>query len=386
MIEMNELYQKKYRIKIFLLFAAIGIGVLSLVYTNSLVSELRIQEREKVALFAKATKQIANADNLNADNTFLFEVIRNNKTVPVILTDQEGRIIATRNLDSNKLNKEGYLQEEIGNMKAEHQPIEIPFDGGVNTIYYRDSFLLKKLQFYPLIMLTAIALFLVIAYLVFSSARKAEQNRVWVGMAKETAHQIGTPLSSLMGWIEILRSLEISEDILGEMSKDIKRLNTIAQRFSKIGSVPEISEHNLVRVTEKSMLYIKDRSSKKVNYTFNSSSKEIRLDMNISLYEWVIENLLNNALDAMEGKGDITINIQESEQFATVDISDSGKGIKKSDQQNIFNPGFTTKSRGWGLGLSLAKRIIEGYHKGQISVLQSEPNKGTTFRIKLKKS
>lgn len=382
---MADIYKQKYRFKIALLFVAISIGVISQFYTNSLVKELRVQEREKVELWAEANRQVTTNPDLESDISFLFQVINNNKTVPAILTSESGRINGSRNLDTSKINNPGYLQREIEIMKEEHDPIVIEFDGGTNYIYYRDSFLLKRLQYYPFIMLSAISIYLLISYLVFSSARKAEQNRVWVGMAKETAHQIGTPLSSLLGWTEILKSENTPQYILDEILKDINRLQTITERFSKIGSIPAISPHNLIRVTEKAMLYIKDRSSKKITFSFVSTQDELQVPLNIPLYEWVIENILRNALDAMDGNGKIGIDIQSSgKDFVIIDITDSGKGIKKSQHKSVFQPGFTTKSRGWGLGLSLAKRIIEEYHKGQIIVLSSDQGKGTTFRVKLK--
>ena len=381
----KQLYKTKARWKIALVLFAVIIGIAAAFFSNHLVHELRKQERQKVALWAEATRKIATIEDFSSDLSLLFQVINNNKTVPVILTDENGTVNAHRNLDSLKAQDDKYLRNQIELMKDQNEPIIIDFEGGRNFIYYRDSTVLVMLRYYPLAMLGIIGAYLLVAYAIFSSTRRAEQNRVWAGMAKETAHQIGTPLSSLIGWIEILKGLDVPEDYLEEMLKDIHRLDKITNRFSKIGSAPEIAPHNLVKVTEKSMRYIQDRSSKKIDFSFHApkEDKELRVPMNIELFEWVIENLMRNSIDAMEGEGSVSISVSKIKNNAFIDISDSGKGIKKDQWKTIFRPGYTTKKRGWGLGLSLAHRIIEQYHKGQIFVKESNANKGTTIRIKL---
>jgi signal transduction histidine kinase len=272
-------------------------------------------------------------------------------------------------------------------MRDSHDPIEISLPGqNKNYILYKDSTLLVKLRYYPYFQLSVIALFLFVSYLAFSNSRKSEQNQVWVGMAKETAHQLGTPLSSLIAWMEILKMKGLSSEYTGEIQKDIQRLQTITDRFSKIGSAPSLQKENVQQVLDHSINYIKTRTSDKIAFSLhNNSSAQVFAPMNIPLFEWVIENILKNAIDAMTGEGKISVTITDQQQFVYIDIVDSGKGIAKGQFKTVFKPGYTTKSRGWGLGLSLSKRIIEEYHDGQIFVKHSEPNKGTTFRIVLKK-
>ena len=274
-------------------------------------------------------------------------------------------------------------------MKGQNEPILVSYQDvkGATVLYihYRDSDLLNKLKFYPVALILILFLFASVIYLFFKSNKVAEQNKLWTGMAKETAHQIGTPLSSLLGWIEILRLENTDENTIKEIENDVHRLNTIADRFSKIGSIPKLELHNIVAATNTSFNYLKSRSSKQVEFNFDSSTTEILANVNLQLFSWVIENLVKNAIDAMEGKGKIALSIKETDKHVNISISDSGKGIPKNLQQKIFSPGYTTKKRGWGLGLSLAKRIIEDYHNGKISVLKSELNKGTTFSILLKK-
>ena len=272
-------------------------------------------------------------------------------------------------------------------MRDEVEPIEIEFAGRKQYIYYQNSTLLTKLRYYPIILLCVISVFIVIAYIAFSNARKSEQDRVWNGLAKETAHQIGTPLSSLMGWLELLRARNVDANMVDEMEKDIVRLNTITNRFSKIGSVPSLSDHNIEEVTGEAVAYLQARSPRKVNIVFNPSPevKNLTVKLNKPLYEWVIENLIRNAMDALEGKGTIEIRVSEHPRSIRIEVEDNGKGIPANKQKTVFRPGYTTKSRGWGLGLSLAKRIIEEYHRGKIFVAHSEVGKGTIFRILLRK-
>jgi signal transduction histidine kinase len=381
-----NIYTQKQRWKILLLLAALMIGGASLWYTNRLVKRLSDEERKKIELWAEATKRLADVSELNNDINFLSIVISNNTTIPVIWTDENFKVISHRNLDSLKALNKAYLDKQVQAMREEHPPIEIKIGENLHQyILYKDSDLLVRLRFYPFFQLGVIALFLFVSYLAFSTSRKAEQNQVWVGMAKETAHQLGTPLSSLVAWLEILKMKGVSSDYTTEIEKDIHRLLTITERFSKIGSAPALTKVNIAEVLKRSVEYIRTRSSGKVHFEVNHPSLDIYAPMNVPLFEWVIENILKNAIDAMGGAGKITINITDQQQFVYIDMSDTGKGISKSTYRTIFKPGYTTKSRGWGLGLSLSKRIIEEYHDGQIFVKSSEIGKGTTFRIVLKK-
>lgn len=383
-----NIYTKKQRWKLLLLIAAILIGALSLWYTNRLVKRLSEEERKKVELWAQGTRELATMTDDGGPIGFIFEVITNNNTVPVILANEENEIISFRNLDSLKSREPKYLEQQLAKMKEERAPIVISLPNGQeNYIYYRESLLLTQLRYYPYFQLGVIALFLLVSYLAFSASRKAEQNQVWVGMAKETAHQLGTPLSSLMAWVEYLKLKKDPNDkYITEVEKDIKRLNTITERFSKIGSAPALNKENLAEVLQHSVDYMKSRVSSKLKIKLNApETKNIYVPMNAPLFEWVIENILKNAIDAMQGIGSITIQLNENGQHSFIDIADTGKGLSKSQYKTIFKPGYTTKSRGWGLGLSLSKRIIEEYHKGQIFVKHSQQGKGTTFRIILPK-
>jgi signal transduction histidine kinase len=380
-----NIYTQKQRWKLLLLVAALMIGTASLWYTNRLVKKLSEEERKKIELWAEATRRLADVTELNTDINFLSNVISNNTTIPVIWADDHFKPISSRNLDSLKSLNQEYLHNQVIEMKTEHEPIEIHIGSIKQYILYRDSDLLVRLRYYPYFQLGVIALFLLVSYLAFSNSRKAEQNQVWVGMAKETAHQLGTPLSSLVAWLEFLRMKGMSSDYTNEIEKDINRLQTITERFSKIGSAPSLTKVDVHEVMRHSVDYIRTRSSDKLIFELVEPSTQIFAPMNVPLFEWVIENILKNAIDAMSGNGKITITFTNQQQFVYIDIADTGKGIPKSSYKTIFKPGFTTKSRGWGLGLSLSKRIIEEYHDGQIFVKNSELNKGTTFRIVLKK-
>ena len=381
-----NIYTQKQRWKILLLIAALLIGTASLWYTNRLVKKLSVEERKKIELWSEATRRLADISEINSDINFLSIVISNNNTIPVIWADDKFEVISYRNLDSLKALDKEYLQKQVGIMRLEHTPIEIKIGKNLKQyILYKDSDLLVRLRFYPFFQLGVIALFLFVSYLAFSTSRKAEQNQVWVGMAKETAHQLGTPLSSLMAWLELLRMRGMSIEYTSEIEKDIQRLQTITERFSKIGSAPALSKVNVYEVLTRSVDYIKTRSSPSVEFVIDAPNVEVFAPMNVPLFEWVIENILKNALDAMSGKGKISLIITDQQQFVYIDITDTGKGIPKATYRTIFKPGYTTKNRGWGLGLSLSKRIIEEYHDGQIFVKSSEMNKGTTFRIVLNK-
>lgn len=317
--------------------------------------------------------------------SFLDEVALNTADVPVIYTDSSKTIVLQKNdkIDSLSIlpNK---LQSTLENLSKQNPPIAVNLgEGTTNYIFYAESELLTTLKYYPYVQFGVIGLFLLIAYILFSTARKAEQDQVWVGMSKETAHQLGTPLSSLMGWNEHLRSIGVDESIVNEMNRDINRLNTITDRFSKIGSQPTLHDEDICKVIQHATDYLKQRTSKNVKYEVIVPNKELHVQLSVPLFEWVIENLCKNAVDAMDGKGQITVVLEEIPEGIAIDISDTGKGIPKSKFKTVFEPGFTTKQRGWGLGLSLCKRIIENYHSGKIFVLNSEINKGTTFRILL---
>jgi signal transduction histidine kinase len=383
-----NIYTRKQRWKLLLLLIALAIGVGSLLYTNRLVKKLSVEEKKKVELWANATRQISDINAEPGDISFALSVLTDNTTVPVILTDGSQQIISTRNLDSLRLEDSTYLAAELAEMKQQHEPIEIAFaEDQKNFIFYKDSYLLTQLRYYPYFQLAVIALFLGVSYLAFSSSRKAEQNQVWVGMAKETAHQLGTPLSSLMAWLEYLKSKPQPEEHLPEIEKDIVRLNTITERFSKIGAAPALKKENMTGVLQSSIDYIRTRTSSRVVFKLqNQQAYDVEAPVNVPLFEWVLENLFKNAIDAMSGEGSITVRIADQNQFVYIDVTDTGKGIPKSKYKTVFKPGYTSKNRGWGLGLSLSKRIVEEYHGGQIFVKSSEPNKGTTFRIVLKKS
>ncbi len=321
-------------------------------------------------------------------DSFFSEIVINAASVPVIITDStQTHVLEYGMIDSVKAQDSTYIMHKLNQMAGDNDPIEVELgDQGKRYIYYQDSVLLTRLMFFPYFQLGVIGLFLFVAYILFSSARNSEQNQVWVGLAKETAHQLGTPLSSMIGWIELLKFEGVEANALNELNKDVERLQKITDRFSKIGSEPKLRKENIVQVVQDSVNYIKSRSSKKVVYHFaRKPEKPIMVPINLHLFEWVIENVCKNAVDAIGGEGNITVDITEEDNLVLIDISDDGKGVAKSKFKTIFNPGYTSKKRGWGLGLSLAKRIINDYHKGKIFVKNSQINKGTTFRIMLRK-
>ncbi|MFH2094229.1 MAG: HAMP domain-containing sensor histidine kinase [Bacteroidota bacterium] len=381
-----NIYSHKQRWKLLLLICAVIIGVLSLWYTNVLIKKLSVEERKKVNLWFEGYLQVLYADSTQ-NLTFPFKVVQENETIPIILVDDEGKITSSKNLDSLRADDPEYLQRMLEKMKAENEPLEVTYgeENDKNYIYYSNSTILQQLFYYPFVQLGIFFLFIIVAYLAFSNSRKAEQNQVWVGMSKETAHQLGTPISSLIAWVELLKLKKADNELLTEIEKDVGRLETITERFSKIGSTPALIKTNVMEVLHGSVNYIKSRSSEKVSFNIHSEEEEISLPMNSSLFEWVIENVCMNAIDAMEGAGKIDIMVTDMTQVVYIDVQDTGKGIQKSKYKTIFQPGYTTKQRGWGLGLSLTKRIIEEYHQGKIFVKNSEINKGTTIRIALKK-
>jgi len=380
-----NIYHRKQRWKIYLLIGAILIVGGSYWYTSNLTRKLAEEERKKVELWARGMKELTRSRNLDKDYSFILEVIKNNETVPMILTDDKEQVISMRNVHLGRQNREEKAEELIREMKQEHDPIEINLPHGKQYIFYEDSTLLKRLSYFPLIQLGVVGLFLLISYYAFSTARKAEQNQVWVGMSKETAHQLGTPTTSLLANLELLRMKLKDQTILQEIEKDINRLEKITERFSKIGSTPSLEEEPLHPILTYVIGYVKSRSSRKVHFQLKYSGKEdLSLPLNRALFEWVLENLLKNSIDSMEGSGNITVEVVAKSSHVQIDILDEGKGIPKSKHGTIFQPGYTTKKRGWGLGLSLARRIIEQYHGGRIFVAQSEPGRGTIIRILLK--
>lgn len=366
----------------------VSIVIVSFILWNTYIffQKFKEEERNKMKLFAIAMKEFGNNSNLDDEFNVEGKVIENTKSIPLILTSEKGEIIESQNLDSLKVLNPKYLEKQLQIMKDQNDPIEISYKNTQKQyVYYRNSDLLYKLKYYPLALLLILGLFITIIYMVFKSSKVAEQNKLWTGMAKETAHQIGTPLSSLLGWIAIFRTENIDQMYVDEIEKDVDRLNIIANRFSKIGSLPELKQHNIVSITKTVFNYLESRSSKQISFSFNASHEEINTQINTELFGWVIENLIKNAIDAMQGKGTLDLSIKSTSKKVKITISDTGKGMHKSQFKQVFKPGFTTKKRGWGLGLSLSKRIIEDYHKGKIFVQKSEIGKGTTFQVLLDK-
>ena len=368
----------------------ISFSIVSLILWNtySFFKRFKNEERLKMEIVATAMKEFAENQNLEADVSLEDKIIKSNTNIPMILVDENGNIGADSylNLDPEKAKDPAYLQAQLEIMKEQNNPIEIDFaKNRTQYIYYRNSDLLNKLSYYPLTLILILALFLALIYMMFTSNKIAEQNKLWTGMAKETAHQIGTPLSSLLGWIAILKMENVDDNYIDEIEKDVHRLNTIANRFSKIGSLPTLKKSDVVASTKKAYEYLEYRSSKQIAFSFESSQQEIYTNLNEELYSWVIENLIKNSIDAMMGKGKLAVAISVDTEHIKINITDTGKGMAKSQLKKIFNPGFTSEKRGWGLGLSLSKRIIEDYHKGKILVKNSELNKGTTFQIILAK-
>ena len=381
-----NIYKQKQRWQFLLFIAAVIIGMASLLYTNQLVRKMARQEQKKAEMLANAWTQIVNssADDTNLD--FYAGVIEGNVTIPVIVTDTVNNIVFARNLDSARLEKPRYVERKLKKMKEHAKPITItlsPTDK--QYLYYSKSLLLTQLLYYPYVQLGIILLFILIAYFAFSTSRKFEQNQVWVGLSKETAHQLGTPISSLMAWVEMMKIRNGDKEMLAELEKDVTRLEIITERFSKIGSKPVLVKESILAVIGTAVNYIKTRSSEKIRFNLKLPPSEIIVPLNSALFEWVIENLCKNAIDALQGQGEIEITVTDLTQVVYIDISDTGRGIPKSMYSTIFKPGFTTKKKGWGLGLSLVKRIVEEYHDGRVFVYQSELNKGSVFRIVLKK-
>ncbi|QJB33236.1 HAMP domain-containing histidine kinase [Chitinophaga oryzae] len=365
---------------------AVLIIVTTIWFVSNLTRKIQDEERKKVATWVEANRELLKSGP-DANLNLAVEIVTTNTTIPLILTDKQGRILDSRNLDSVRIAQNpGYLQEQLQAFKKQHPPFAV--EAGhqqYNYVYYGDSLILRQIRYYPYIQLGVVTLFIALVLFALSSTNRATQNQVWVGLAKETAHQLGTPLSSMEAWLEILRENEANTMMVTELAKDVDRLKLITDRFSKIGSVPKLEERDVLEQIENMTAYIRKRAPQKVRFSVHSDEKELPVMISPPLFDWVVENLLKNALDAMEGSGRIDINIDNHPTFVTIDISDSGKGIPKMHFEKVFKPGFSTKKRGWGLGLSLAKRIIEEYHKGRLFVKSSEINKGTTFRILLRK-
>ena len=375
-------------------FIIVSLVIIGLIGFNTVVffNRLKEDERTKMEIWATAQEDISKIDvNSTQDNDLLsnetiLKVLQSNTTTPMISYSPQEDKYDFRNIDESDIDTPEKRDKLIKQFSEEYKPIDIIFNGKVlQTIYYGNSPLINKIKYYPAALVLIMLLFFLAIYLFFRTSKEAEQNKLWAGMAKETAHQIGTPLSSLVGWTEILKSENVNPDYIAEIEKDVDRLKTITERFSKIGSVPEIKKTDLVQTTIEAIDYLKNRSSKLIDFSINTPKNPVFVNLNHQLYGWTIENLVRNAIDAMKGKGHITIVIKETDKYALVHISDTGKGISKKDFLTIFSPGYTTKKRGWGLGLSLSKRIIEKYHNGKIRVLKSVIGEGTTMEISLKK-
>ena len=383
-------------IKYILICAAVIIAGISLAYSHFLVKNLERDANDKMSIWAEAMQTLNNADE-NTDLNLVLKILDTNNTIPVMVLNEDGDVEITRNIDFSDLTPEDSLKKiakEVRYMKHNGYSIKIAYNSAPDSdqksqdsyleILYDDSVVLKQLSVYPYIQITILSLFAIIIIFVIVSSQRAEQNRVWVGLTKETAHQLGTPISWLMAWVEIMRETYPEDPIIPEFGKDVDRLNLIAERFSKVGSLPEPKPENINEVIWHVVNYLKPRSSSNVKITCNLPQKDTKIKMNAPLFEWVIENLCKNAIDATEGRGHIEITAKEEHDRFVIEISDTGKGIAKNKFKSIFEPGYTTKKRGWGLGLSLAKRIVEKYHKGKIFVKTSEIGKGTTFRIELR--
>lgn len=382
------------QVKIVLVVAAVVIAAASLVTSHYLVRDLHVEELNKMEVWAEAMRSLNTADE-NTDLNLVLKVLDGNNTIPVIVTDEQGNVQTFRNVEltaKNETDSLTQLSRMAKSWKNYEQVIRIDLNGTMDEsdngsyieVCFDDSLMIKRLSTYPYVQLGVVLLFVVIAIFALLTSKRAEQNKVWVGLSKETAHQLGTPISSLMAWAEVLRESYPDDELIPEMENDIRRLQLIADRFSKIGSLPEPVPASLMEVVEHVVQYMDRRTSRKVEMVRDFPDDDIIVPLNQSLFEWVIENLCKNAVDAMEGAGTITIRLRQNMGKAIIEVADTGKGIKKKDISNVFRPGFTTKKRGWGLGLSLAKRIVEEYHHGNIFVKQSEVGVGTTFRIELR--
>ena len=378
------------QVKILLILAAIIIAVTSLLVSHYLVRDLSREERNKMEIWADALRTLNRADEYT-DLSLVLNVMQGNNTIPVIVMNADGTVTDYRNVEideSTKKDSDAYLANYAHALFKQGKYIKVYLGDSIQPTYYQmvcydESTLLKRLSSYPYWQLGVVMIFVMVAIFALLSSKRAEQNKVWVGLSKETAHQLGTPISSLMAWLEMLKENHPDDEMIPEMDKDVKRLERIAERFSKIGSLPEPKEGSMNEVLTHVVDYMRRRTSNKVELVCNMPDDDVMVKMNDSLFEWVIENLCKNAVDAMEGNGKISISLFQEDRHVVIEVTDTGKGIRKKDLKNVFTPGFTTKQRGWGLGLSLARRIVEDYHKGRIFVKSSELGKGTTFRIEL---
>ena len=385
---------RRYGTVVFLLIA-VGLAVLFLCISDNIVKKLAEQERQRMEIWADATREIANPDAASDNIDFLLSIIQNNRNIPVLLTDDEGNILDQRNFDLPEPpdtldplyispTNQAFLNNRLNALRNTSKKIVIDIPGGESQyLYYEDSRLLRMLGYYPYIQVVVMLVFVVLVYFAVISTKKAEQNKVWVGLTKETAHQLGTPISSLMAWMELLESLGVDADMVKEMNKDVTRLSTIASRFGKVGSKPTLEPANLNTVVSDAASYMSTRISSRICLTVDCCHGPLMVDLSDSLFQWVMENLIKNAVDAMEAEGSITVTTGRSDRNAWIEVADTGKGLPRNRFKTIFNPGYTTKKRGWGLGLALARRIIEQYHHGRIYVAASELGRGTTFRIEL---
>ena len=382
---MNSLYDSRQLLKYLFIVAAVVIAIASVFVSDLLIKDLAREERQKIEVWAEATRVLTSEDpSLNMN--LILQIIQGNTAIPVMLCNDRDSVMNYKNLELPEKNVDEFLQQEVQELKKKKDPIVIDMeDGTYQYLYYDDSLILKRLLVYPYAQLTVMAVFILTAFLALASTKKAEQNKVWVGLSKETAHQLGTPISSLIAWLEYLKLKEVDPTLLAEMEKDVKRLEMIAERFSKIGSTPEPVPVNICESVRSALDYMETRISSKVKITVEAPEEPVMVLMNQALFAWVVENLCKNAVDAMEGQGNITFHIEEKGKKVRIDVTDTGKGILKSKFMTVFIPGYTTKKRGWGLGLSLVKRIIESYHGGKIYVKSSEIGKGTTFRIELRR-
>ena len=380
---MNSIYDSRQRLKYVFIIGAVVIAIASVFVSDLLIKDLAREERQKIEVWAEATRVVTSEDpSLNMK--LILQIIQGNTSIPVMLCNEQDSVMNYKNIELPEKNVEEFLYQKAQELKKKNQPIPIDMeDGTFQYLYYDDSINLKRLLIYPYAQLSVMAVFILIAFLALTSTKRAEQNKVWVGLSKETAHQLGTPISSLIAWVEYLKMKEVDPSLLEEMEKDVKRLETIADRFSKIGSQPEPVPLDIRDSIRAALNYMETRISSKVKITVEAPEEPVMVLMNDSLFAWVVENLCKNAVDAMGGQGDIRFHIEEKAKKVYIDVSDTGKGILKSKFKTVFNPGYTTKKRGWGLGLSLVKRIIESYHGGRIYVKNSEIGKGTTFRIEL---
>ena len=393
---MNSVYDKLRLWKVVFFVVAVAIAIGFVTFSSAIVNDLAEQERGRMEMWARATQELAQstAGNSNTNIEFLFSIIQDNNNIPVLLVDSDNHILMHRNFNlpeeqdsttfelSDKNLK--YLRDKLDYLRTTDRCIDIYIDKNTTQhVYYDESYLLKKLYYYPYVELVVMFMFVVIVYFAVISMKRAEQNRVWVGLSKETAHQLGTPISSLMAWMQILDQMGVEKEMVDDMDKDVKRLSKIADRFSKIGSIPELELSFLNESVQTGLEYMRARISSKVTLTIHTPDDEIPVMLCPSLFEWVLENLTKNAVDAMQAVGSITVTVERKQNIAVIDVTDTGKGIARKNFETVFNPGYTTKKRGWGLGLTLVKRIVEQYHKGKIYVKSSEIDKGTTFRIEL---